>query len=213
MKKIINQISDKNRLRKFILFINIFKPKKITKILDVGASEMEYRESANILEKKYPYQENITVLGVDKYKDFCVRYPKVKVNTYGGDVFPFNNDEFDLVWSNAVIEHVGDKIKQETFIKEMTRVSKSVFFTTPNKFFPFELHTKILFLHFLPKRIFDKILNIFGMGWASGEYMHLLSLRDIKRLLKKCDIFDYQIIKNKLLGFVVDFVVIIKCKN
>ena len=180
MKKIINQISDKNRLRKFILFINIFKPKKITKILDVGASEMEYRESANILEKKYPYQENITVLGVDKYKDFCVRYPKVKVNTYGGDVFPFNNDEFDLVWSNAVIEHVGDKIKQETFIKEMTRVSKSVFFTTPNKFFPFELHTKILFLHFLPKRIFDKILNIFGMGWASGEYMHLLSLRDIR---------------------------------
>ena len=213
IKGIVNKAGDKNRLRKLNLFLSSFNPTKSTKILDVGASEKEYRESANILEKKYSHTENITVLGVDEYEDFCSRYPKVNVNVYDGGKFPFDNNEFDLVWCNAVIEHVGDERKQEYFIKEMTRVAGRVFFTTPNKYFPFELHTKILLLHFLPKRIFDRILNLLGKTWASGEYMHLLSLRDIKMLLENCGILDYKIIKNRCLGFVVDFVVIINCND
>ena len=110
-RKIANNISNNNRLRKYRFFINYFKPGAKSRILDVGASEKEYQRNANILEKQYPYPENITVLGTDEYKEFCRRYPKVKTVIYKGGSFPFKDKEFDICWCNAVIEHVGDRTK------------------------------------------------------------------------------------------------------
>ncbi len=205
---LINKISDRNRERKYDIFLNIIKPDAKSKILDVGASEREYRSTSNYLEKKYPYPENITVLGVDNYKEFCIRYPKVKVVNYDGRYFPFDDNAFDVCWCNAVIEHVGDRKRQEIFLKEIDRVSKCSFVTTPNKHFIYETHTKVLLLHYLPKKIFDKIVLMIGKPWAKGDYMHLLGIGDIKKLLQINNISNYKIIKNRILGFTVDFVII-----
>ena len=203
IKKAANAISNFNRIRKYNLFLNYFKPTEKTKILDVGASEKEYQDNANIIEKRYSYPENITVLSVEEYKEFIERYPKVKIVTYKGDSFPFKNKKFDICWCNAVIEHVGDKYKQEYFLKEISRVARSAFVTTPNRFFPFEVHTKIFLLHYLPKKHFDKFLMKTGKSWATGNYMHLLSLREIRNLLVNCNIRNYKIIKNKLFWFTI----------
>ncbi len=207
-KKIANKFSDNNRIKKNTLFIDRFKPTKSTKILDIGASEKEYQINANVFEKHYPYPENITVLGVDNYKEFCKKYPKVKTIMYEGDTFSFKDKEFDICWCNAVLKHVGDRSRQKKFLKEVRRVTKSSFVTTPNKYFPIELHTRIPLLHYLPKGIFDAILNKVGKKWATGNYMHLLGLKDIKKLLGECNIEDYTIKKNRIFGFVVDFVII-----
>lgn len=209
MLKIINKISDRNRENKYNIFINLFSPNANTKILDVGASELEYRQTSNYLEKKYPYPGNITVLGIDDYNEFCIRYPQVTVVKYDGEVFPFEDNKFDMCWCNAVIEHVGDRRKQEIFLNEIIRVSKCAFISTPNKHFIYEPHTKVLFLHFLPKNIFNIIVKLIGKPWAGGDYMHLLGERDIVNLLNKCNIDKYRIIKNKLLCFTIDFVIII----
>lgn len=206
--KIATNFSSYNRLRKYNFFIDYFKPTINTKILDIGAAEIEYQENANTIEKKYPYPENITVLGIDDYKEFSKRYPKVKAVTYKGNEFPFKDKEFDICWCNAVIEHIGGINEQKKFLKEINRACKAVFITTPNKHFPFEVHTKIFLLHYLPKRIFDKILIMVGKPWASGNYMHLLSLNTIKKLLEECGIEKYRIVKNKILGFTVDFMII-----
>ena len=207
-RRIADKLADKNRRKKYDCFMKHLMPTEDTSILDVGGSEKEYRVTANILEKIYPYPENITVLGVDQYDEFLRRYSKVKIVTYDGGEFPFKNNQFDLCWCNAVIEHVGNEEQQEYFLNEIKRVSKKAFITTPNKHFPVELHTKIILLHFLPKKIFDKILTGTGKSWAAGDYMHLLSLSTIKRLLRKCNIDKFKIIKNKILGFTVDYVVI-----
>lgn len=188
--------------------MNYFRPTTNTKILDVGASEKEYQENANLLEKRYPYTENITVLGIDNYKEFAERYPEVRTVTYNTNGFPFRDKEFDICWCNAVIEHVGDKDKQEKFLREIKRVSKSAFLTTPNKYFLIEVHTQIPLLHYLPRVIFDNILKKFGKSWATGDYMHLLGLKDLTSLLKDSCIIKYKIIKNKILGFTVDYVII-----
>ncbi len=127
---------------------------------------------------------------------------------YEGDTFPFKDKEFDICWCNAVLEHVGKRSRQKKFLKEVRRVAKSSFVTTPNKYFPIELHTRIPLLHYLPKGIFDAILNKVGKKWATGNYMHLLGLKDIKKLLGECNIEDYTIKKNRIFGFVVDFVII-----
>jgi len=208
LKKIANKFSDYNRIRKYKTFIDYFKPKINTKIIDVGASEGEYQENANIIEKRYSYPENIIVLGIDNFKEFPKRYPKVKIVIYGGDVFPFKDKNFDICWCNAVIEHVGNTYKQEKFLKEICRVSKKAFITTPNRYFPFEVHSRIFLFHYLPKRVFDKLLIKLGKSWVTGDYMYLLRLKDIKKLLLKCNINKYKIIKNRILGFVVDFVII-----
>ena len=81
------------------------------------------------------------------------------------------------------------------------------FVTTPNRYFPFEVHTRIFLLHYVHKGLFDKILNKIGKSWATGNYMHLLGLRGIKKLLRKCGINEYRIPKNKVLGFTIDYVI------
>lgn len=205
IKKIIYKIGDLNRERKYKLFCQLFKPDANTKILDVGAAENDFRATSNILEKRYPYPENITVLGVDKYKQFQKKYPKVEIVKYSGDIFPFKDEKFDICWCNAVIEHVGDINKQEFFLKEISRVSKQAFITTPNRYFIFEPHTNLIIVHYLPKRIFDKIL-IKTDNYYAGN-LHLLGFKDIKKLLKECKIIKYEIIRNKIIGFTIDFVI------
>src|SRR5688572_18892764 len=66
---------------------------------------------------------------------------------YPGGHFPFADQEFGWVFSNAVIEYVGGPAEQLEFINEMLRVERNVFFTTPTKYFLFEAHTNAFFLH------------------------------------------------------------------
>jgi len=48
--------------------------------------------------------------------------------------------EFDLVFSNSVIEHVGDFERMRQFVHEARRVAKSYWIQTPSKWFPIEPH-------------------------------------------------------------------------
>jgi SAM-dependent methyltransferase len=55
---------------------------------------------------------------------------------------PFADGEFDIVFSNAVIEHVGDRERQRQLVSEALRVGRRIFITTPNCRFPIEVHTR-----------------------------------------------------------------------
>jgi len=178
-----HRISAWNRRRKWAYFLKELAPDAQTRVLDVGFSEIEYSPNDNFIEKNYPYPEKLTALGVDNPKEFLVRYPKVQALQYDGKTFPFKDKEFDICWSNAVIEHVGDKDAQLFFLKEIARVSKRAIVTTPNKYFPVEVHTRTPMLHFLP-----------------------LSKGDLKELLAQAGISDYTIKPNRIMGFGLDFV-------
>jgi SAM-dependent methyltransferase len=205
----IQYARQKNRTKKYNLFLQKVKPSSNDKILDIGFANEEYSSIDNFLEKNYPYRSNITALGILEYDLFEERYPDVNVVRYDGDVFPFKDKSFDIGWSNAVIEHVGGKDKQIQFLKELKRTCKKLYFTTPNRYFPFELHTKYPLIHWLPKKIFDKILNMTSKKWASGEYMYLLSQKTLEDILQKAGIEQYTIHKNRFMGFTVDFSIIV----
>jgi SAM-dependent methyltransferase len=202
-------ISKKNRIKKYDLFLQKIKPSITDKIIDVGFANEEYSSVDNFLEKNYPHQSNITALGVLEYDLFQERYPKVNVVRYDGRVFPFEDKYFDIGWSNAVIEHVGDEDRQVQFLKELNRTCKKIYFTTPNRYFPFEVHTRYPLIHWLPKKIFDKILNLTSKKWAAGEYMNLLSRKKLQQILNKAGIKNYEIHKNRFCGFTMDFSVIV----
>jgi SAM-dependent methyltransferase len=213
LSKIAGIISRSNRKKKWELFLNNIKPDAGNKILDAGYTSIEYIGTENFLEKNYPYAENITAIGVESPSEFIKRYPKIKAIQYDGKTFPFLDMEFDICWSNAVLEHVGNKQQQENFIKEAVRVSKVCFLTTPNKYFPIEVHTYTPFHFLFPKKIFDKYLHLIGKAWAAGDYMNLLSMTEIKKMIENLNITDYTIIQNKFFFFTMDFIIIIKNNN
>ncbi|MDR0769177.1 MAG: class I SAM-dependent methyltransferase [Dysgonamonadaceae bacterium] len=188
----VETISRKNRERKYKLFLKEINPSEKDKILDVGFADREYSEVDNFLEKHYPLQSNITALGVFETAEvFRERYPEVSVVLYDGKIFPFANKSFDIGWSNAVIEHVGGRERQLLFVKELCRVCKKVYFTTPNRYFPFEVHTRYPLIHWLPKKIFDKILSMTSSKWVTGDYMNLLSRKSLENILHKAEVESY----------------------
>lgn len=207
--KLAIKISSYNRNRKYAYFEKNVKPTPTSKLLDVGFSNT-ISDIGNYVEKNYPYPDNITALGIDGKDVFEKQYPNINPVLYDGNIFPFQDNSFDIGWSSAVIEHVGDREKQLFFIKELLRTCKTIFFTTPNIWFPVEVHTRIFFLHWLPRRLFEKYLRLVGKSWATGDYMHLLSKKEIISLCNEAGATKITIHGNRILGFVLDYSIIIE---
>jgi len=68
-----------------------------------------------------------------------------------GRSLPFRDGAFDVVFSNSVIEHVGDRASQQRFAREVARVGRAWWVQTPNRWFPVEQHLLTPFVHWLPK--------------------------------------------------------------
>ena len=205
------KVSGYNRKRKWALFERLIRPTADLTVLDVGFNEIEHSSTDNYIEKHYPWRAQMTALGTDAPLTFSRRYPEIRAVQYDGTTFPFDDGAFDVCWSNAVLEHVGrheDRwAAQVYFLREIARVSRSAFVTTPNKRFPVEVHTRTPLLHWLPKPLFDAYLRKRGQDWAAGDYMDLLTLGDLRRLMRDAGIDEYRVIQNRLMGLTVDFVI------
>ncbi len=209
IERIAGSISAKSRTKKWLQFIEWAKTTPTTTILDIGVNTHEYSENDNLLERLYSYPENITAVGIEEnWSEFNTRYPAVKTLTADGTKLSFPDNTFDITYSNAVIEHVGNQEKQLAFLKEMYRVGKRGYCTTPNRFFPIEVHTRIPLLHILlPKSMFDRVATIIGKSWATGDYMNLLSEHELRALLEQAGITRYTLLKNRFFGFTMTFTV------
>ena len=75
-KSIIERLMISARDRIFSDFMSRMLPSPDHRILDVGVSDV-VNDSANVLERSYPYQENITACGLGDAPDFRAAFPKV----------------------------------------------------------------------------------------------------------------------------------------
>lgn len=194
IQTIKHYLMEKSRRKKYKHIISLTQPNFKTTFLDIGVNDTEYSPFDNYFEKHYSYQHNITALSIIPLDNFPKKYPHVKTIVYDGGVFPFDDNEFSVVISNAVIEHVGIKKEQIDFINEITRVGKQFYFTTPAKEFPVEIHTNFPFIHWLPKTYFNFIVARLGKGWAAGDYMNLLSKNSLQEMLLLSNCKNYKII-------------------
>lgn len=80
------------------------------------------------------------------------------------DLQDIADKQFDLSYSNSVIEHVGDWEKMQQFSHEVRRVSKYYFVQTPNASFPIEPHFMFPFFHKLPISLRVFLLHHFNLG-------------------------------------------------
>jgi SAM-dependent methyltransferase len=171
------RVSLRSRERKLRLFVDLFHPGPDTTVVDVGVTDApfggEAGSSDNFFEALYPWPAQITAVGNTELDRFAAAFPEVTVIRADGRELPFNDGQFDLGFSNAVVEHVaGGREGQRRFVAELCRVAGRVFVTTPNRVFPVDPHSLLPFVHWLPdgdlrrralrSRGFDDVLDPLG---------------------------------------------------
>jgi len=71
----------------------------------------------------------------------------------------FGDDEFDVVFSNSVIEHLHTRANQQAMANEVQRIGRHHFVQTPNRYFPVEPHYLLPAFQFLPRPVQRTILT------------------------------------------------------
>ena len=194
-KRILRDYSRRSRLGKFELFQSVFQPRSEDRILDVGADPQLF--SRYTFEDVYPFQERITGGSIDFEMVRKARecYPKARYAIFDGCALPFPDKSFDMVFSNAVIEHIVGKERQEKFAREAMRVGKSWFITTPNYWFPLEAHYLLPFFQFLPATVRRIYSHLSPSAIPKGKLidLELLSARELKQLFPTSEIVKMRV--------------------
>jgi len=115
VREIASRASRRSRERKLRLFLEAFSPGPETSVLDLGVTDSGYGGTYgtdNFLEAEYPWPERITAVGVTELDRFGAAFPQVRRVVADGRELPFADGEFELGFSNAVVEHVGGRDDQ-----------------------------------------------------------------------------------------------------
>jgi SAM-dependent methyltransferase len=164
-------------------FMASCRPVAEDRVIDIGVTPDRSLPDSNLFEKLYPFPGQITATSIEDASFLEDEYPGLRFVRTTGTSLPFEDDSFDLAFSNAVIEHVGTRADQRHFVSELLRVSRRFFITTPNRWFPLELHTFLPFLHWFPQRVHQRCLRAIGQrDWAKTENLNLLSRTELKGL-------------------------------
>jgi hypothetical protein len=211
---VLQALHDRSRRRKLTQLLEEFRPGPRTRLLEVGVANTEPLSSTNYLIKHYPYREGLTALGLGDMSGFAALYPHIPVYSYDGKHFPFPDRAFDIVHSNAVIEHVGTRDAQRQFLSELRRVARSGMITTPNKYFPIETHTLLPLLHWTDERTFreridvigsarlERVYRKLGFNFPTGELadLRLLSANELRELATQAGMHHFNVRTHAMLG-------------
>jgi ubiquinone/menaquinone biosynthesis C-methylase UbiE len=149
----------KFRKRRFAFFNSLlFRLERPVSVLDVGGAEAYWKTMGMDADDRV----SVTLLNLTKE---TVILPNL--SSVAGDArqLNFEDNSFDVVFSNSVIEHVGGYADQMKMAKEVMRVGNRYFIQTPNKYFPLEPHFLFPFFQFLPVAVRVRLLQSFNLGW------------------------------------------------
>jgi SAM-dependent methyltransferase len=179
LRRLADRVSLRSRRRKFELFMETFRPGPETTVLDVGVTDAPFgAHPDNFLEAWYPWPDRITAVGLTPLERFGEAFPAVTTVQADGRSLPFGDGAFAIGFSNAVVEHVGDREAQRAFVHELCRVARAVFLTTPNRRFPLEVHTLLPLAHWLPRGLRERAFR--ARGWT--ETLELLGPAEVRAL-------------------------------
>ncbi|MEO8666201.1 MAG: class I SAM-dependent methyltransferase [Ignavibacteria bacterium] len=178
-----NSVSGRMR-RKRMEFFRKFTDglKKPLRILDVGGSDYHWRDSDFVNNRNYYITiVNTELQDMKDLRNIC--FIKRDVSDLGF----FDNKEYDIVYSNSLLEHLNT-FEQQMFVSdEMRRIGKHYFVQTPNYYFPVEPHFLFPFFQFLSESLKTKLIMRYDLGWFQKEIdeTRARELARSIRLLKK----------------------------
>jgi Methyltransferase domain len=178
------------RRRRMQRFASFFVPGPETTIIDVGGYPWNWAGGS--------VRGSFTIVNVHKPNLSDVELDEWNFTLADGRHLPFDDLSFDIAFSNSVIEHLSTYQSQAAFASEVRRVGKRVWVQTPAKTFPIEPHLLTPFVHYLPRRLQQKLLRFTVWGIVAKptpqqreEFLHevrLLTHREMKRLFPDCRI-------------------------
>ena len=194
------------RRRIMSMFMDELSPRDDERVLDLGVTPDISLEESNFFETMYPWRGQITAASIEDARLLEERYPGVRFVRVEAGTLPFREDEFDLMFCSAVLEHVGDRAAQRAFVREAIRVSRRFFFTTPNRWYPIEFHTLLPCLHWLPQPAHQAALRALGYRFlARTENLNLLAERDLRALFSECPV-ELELRRVRLFGLASNLV-------
>ena len=196
------KISPYFRKKRFARFLEMMEPGGQDRILDVGGMP-------NTWTMAKPIAESIDLVDLRDYPFDPKNYPGYNMRLLQGDGcdLPFPDGEYDLVYSNSVIEHVGTLQNQKCFADEIRRAGKSYWVQTPAYSFPIEPHYLAPFIHWMPRVIQKKMARWFTVwGWMTRPTKEQVeAMIDELRLLRKKELLalfpDGELMKEKFCLF------------
>lgn len=212
---VLSEIKAKVVLRKrkkvFRLFMEYMNPCAEDHILDAGVAPVKgiagvKTVTNNFFEFFYPYTNHITATSIEDASILEKTFKGLSFVQTEAYQTPFSDRQFDAVFCNAVVEHTGSREQQKAFIQEYCRVGKKFFFTTPNRWFPIEVHSALPLIHWLPPQCFRRVLKILGKeALADESILNLLTEKEFKALFPKN--VKLRIIRIRTAGFVSNLII------
>lgn len=208
--KFLDNIVLKKRKEIFEIIKKNINLNNVNSVLDVGTTSDNLLESSNYLIKQLKsikIKKSISDQKISNDNFFDI--------TFNGSItenlnYNFENLRSDLLVCSATIEHLGSLSDIKKGVNNIVNLSNKYFvITTPNRYHPIEFHTKIPFIHFLPKKIHRKLLMLFGHEFFSKEEnLNLLSKKNLINLMGDYKNISYTINEIKLFGFVSNFIIV-----
>jgi hypothetical protein len=166
--------SSRFRRRRFQMFVDKLSVRPGDRILDVGGDEALWVDS--------PFRDGVTVTNISP-RPAAPRVRYVQADACDMSAV-FDGNSFDVVFSNSVVEHVGDAERQARFAAEVRRVGRRYWVQTPYLHFPLEAHMLFPFFQYLPRG---------GQRWvgAHWKYSHFArNGEDIEDELRRLRLLD-----------------------
>ncbi len=219
IKSLFAKYSLYSRRKRSRIFNSYFKIGPETTILDLGGG------NGNLIASMVPYKGNIYVADFDR-KDLAEAASKglniIQMDESGR--IPIRKNQFDIIFSNSVLEHVTvDKKdiynyktnsdfykaafkRQKLFADEIRAKSDKYFVQTPYKYFPIESHSWLpFFIVMVPRSLQRAIINISNRYWVKRTHLdwNLLTFKQMQALFP-----DAIIVKEKYLFLVKSLIAI-----
>lgn len=202
-------LANKMRRKRFGLFQSLVETLTVVKplkILDAGGTQSFWSTMGMTKEDVQIVLLNLTEDQV-MYQNFQSIVGDVR------DMSQFKDHEFDVVFSNSVIEHVGNFSDQLRMADEIKRVGKRYFLQTPNRHFLIEPHFFFPLFQFLPRAMQIWLVAHFSLGsypkipdkqeaMKAIDGIRLLTKKELKILFPNATFFE-----EKFLGLTKSYIV------
>jgi len=184
-KKSINAKYRAKRFELFKLLLNKIKAEgRPVRILDIGGTQ-SFWERMNFVNVPGVH---ITLLNVHTEPTRFENFTSLKGDAC--NLSQFQDKEFDIVFSNSVIEHLFNYENQKKMAEEVRRVGTYYYVQTPNYYFPIEPHWLFPFFQFLPFRLQLFLSNNVTLGRRTKNKARATSLIKEVRLLKPQEMLE-----------------------
>lgn len=160
-----NSFAMRLRRKRFALFGSLLAriPRPLA-ILDLGGEQVFWERMG------IAGDEQIRFVILNLFQEPVTRPNFASLAGDARDLGRYRDGQFDVVFSNSVIEHVGSYEQQERMAREVRRVGKRYFLQTPNRYFPIEPHFLFPLFQFLPLRVQVFLVMHLNLTYAQKKW-------------------------------------------